>query len=374
VAQGLAENVDGGAGADDLAYVIYTSGSTGLSKGCLTTHRNLTRLFAATANRFNFCANDVWTLFHSCAFDFSVWEIWGALLYGGRLVIVPYETSRNPAEFLRLLSTQQVTVLNQTPSAFRQLTDAERSTPPQPLFLRWVIFGGEALDPSMLVPWFERHSDQQPQLVNMYGITETTVHVTFHALNVASTQGRDRMIGQPIGDLRAYILDEALQPQPIGIPGELCIAGAGLARGYLNRPELTAERFIEIDILGRRERIYRSGDLARWRLGGNLEFLGRLDHQVKIRGFRIEPGEIEAALSAQAGVQEAVILAREDQPGEPRLVAYLRFEQPAETEQPGNAEGLEADFLAHWQQLYEDLYGSACAECVFRPIVTTDSA
>lgn len=316
---------------ENLAYVIYTSGSTGKPKGVMVNHGNITRLFTATENWFGFDANDVWALFHSYAFDFSVWEIWGALLYGGRLVIVPFWVSRDPEAFYELLSQQGVTVLNQTPSAFRQLIWVDSS--PQgiqiqkeegkKLGLRWVIFGGEALDPSSLLPWLERHGDSQPQLVNMYGITETTVHVTFYPLTMADTQSRNSVIGIPIPDLQVYILDQWLQPVPVGVRGEMYVGGAGVTRGYLHQPELTQERFISSTFLPSPQSLYKTGDLARYLPNGNLEYLGRIDHQVKVRGFRIELGEIEAAVNQHPGVQENVVIAREDQPGNKRLVAYI---------------------------------------------------
>jgi amino acid adenylation domain-containing protein len=309
-------------GPDNAAYVIYTSGSTGRPKGCVVTHRNVTRLFAATA-RFGFGPADTWTLFHSIAFDFSVWELWGALLYGGRLVIVPYWISRAPDAFAALLRRERVSVLNQTPSAFRQLIPAEATSgAPDDLALRLVIFGGEALEPRTLVPWVERHGLDRPLLVNMYGITETTVHVTLRPLGAADLAGRASVIGAPLGDLRLYVLDAALCPAPLGVAGELFVGGAGLARGYLGRPELSAERFIPDPFGAPGARLYRTGDLARRLPGGELEYLGRIDHQVKIRGFRIELGEIEAALHSHAGVQAAVVLAR-GAAGVQKLVAYV---------------------------------------------------
>ena len=318
--------------AGNLAYVIYTSGSTGKPKGVTVTHGNVMRLFAATDEWFHFNERDVWTLFHSYAFDFSVWELWGALLYGGRLVIVPYLVSRSPESFHRLLVNEQVTVLNQTPSAFRQLIHAEETegNKSSDLSLRLVIFGGEALEIQSLKPWFDRHGEQKPLLVNMYGITETTVHVTYRPLSLADLHGGS-VIGESIPDLQVYVLDAYLQPVPVGVAGEMYVGGDGVARGYLRQPALTATRFVPHPFSTKPgARLYRTGDLARYLRDGDLEYLGRIDHQVKIRGFRIELGEIEAVLLTHNGVREAVVMAREDSPGEKRLVAYLIMdhEQP----------------------------------------------
>ena len=307
--------------ADNGAYVIYTSGSTGQPKGCVVTHANVVRLMLATEHWFSFGAEDVWTLFHSFAFDFSVWEIWGALLYGGRLVVVPFEVSRSPEAFHRLLEAEYVSVLNQTPSAFRQLIAADAQSGRR-LSLRAVIFGGEALDVAALAPWMERYGDASPQLINMYGITETTVHVTYRRILRADlATANHSVIGVPIPDLAVHLLDEHLVPVPFGVPGEIVVGGAGLARGYLGQPELTSQRFVS-NPYGE-GRLYRSGDLARRSPDGGLEYLGRLDEQVKIRGFRIELGEIERVLGKVPGVKEVAVIARPDQSGGKRLVAYL---------------------------------------------------
>lgn len=307
---------------DALAYIIFTSGSTGRPKGVLVSHANVVRLFEATDAWFRFAPTDVWTLFHSLAFDFSVWELWGALLHGGSLVVIPHDTSRNPVEFYRLLAREGVTVLNQTPSAFQALARADAEAPGRlPLRLRLVIFGGEALDPRSLRRWADHHGLDAPRLVNMYGITETTVHVSYRRLERADLERSASVIGRPIPDLRVYVLDAHGQPQPIGVPGEIHVGGAGVARGYLRRPELTAQRFVD-DPFGP-GKLYRSGDLARILPSGELESLGRIDHQVKIRGFRIELGEVEAALATHSDVREALVLVREDSPGDRRLVAYL---------------------------------------------------
>ena len=312
--------------AHNPAYVIYTSGSTGTPKGVVVTHQNVVRLFGATAHWFHFDSDDVWTLFHSYGFDFSVWELWGALLYGGRLVVIPYLLSRSPPEFLHLLAKEGVTVLNQTPSAFYQLMEAEGQDPQlgQKLALRYVIFGGEALEFRRLADWYQRHSGTAPLLLNMYGITETTVHVSYLALEQqAALAAAGSLIGRGLPDLRVYVLDENLQPVPVGVPGELHIAGAGLARGYLKRPALSAERFVADPYGAPGTRMYRTGDLARWRAEGELEFLGRADQQLKIRGFRIEPGEIEAVLLRHASVAQAAVIAGEHRGGDKRLVGYV---------------------------------------------------
>ncbi|MDF5713917.1 MAG: amino acid adenylation domain-containing protein, partial [Rhizonema sp. NSF051] len=307
----------------NLAYVIYTSGSTGKPKGVLVNHSNVVRLFAAT-NWYNFNSDDVWTLFHSYAFDFSVWEIWGALLYGGRLVVVPYLVTRSPESFYKLLSKEKVTILNQTPSAFRQLIQVEQSIATVGVNLRLVIFGGEALEFKSLQPWFERHGDKTPQLVNMYGITETTVHVTNRPLSSDDLKSTASVIGRPLLDLQVYILDEHLQPMPIGVGGEMYVGGAGVARGYLNRPELTQQRFISNPFAeSLKARLYKTGDLARYLPSGELEYLGRIDNQVKIRGFRIELGEIEALLAQHPAVWENVAVVRSDELNDKRLVAYV---------------------------------------------------
>ncbi|KPA90309.1 amino acid adenylation enzyme/thioester reductase family protein, partial [Pseudomonas asplenii] len=307
-----------------LAYVIYTSGSTGLPKGVMVEHRNVARLFTATEDWFGFNEQDTWALFHSFAFDFSVWEIWGALLHGGRLLIVPQLVSRSPQDCYALLCSAGVTVLNQTPSAFRQLIAAQGDNA-QPHALRQVIFGGEALDTAMLKPWYARAVNAGTQLVNMYGITETTVHVTYYPLQAEDAQRVGASpIGKRIPDLRLYLLDGHGHPVPPGVVGELYVGGAGVARGYLNREELNASRFLDDPFdPAPGARMYRSGDLGRWLADGSLEYLGRNDEQVKIRGFRIELGEIEAQLAACEGVRDALVLVREDEPGDKRLVAYV---------------------------------------------------
>lgn len=303
-----------------LAYVIYTSGSTGQPKGVQITHANVVRLFKITEQEMGFNDQDVWSLFHSIAFDFSVWELWGALLYGGRVVVVPKE-SRDAAAFWELLATEKVTFLNQTPLAFRQLIAiADFST--QRLALRYVIFGGEALDLPALKPWFNRFGDETPRLVNMYGITETTVHVTSQRIFLSDTDTTASLIGKPLPDLSLFLLDQSQRPVPVGTPGEMWVGGGGVARGYLNQPQLSAAHFVELSVFGKPQRLYRSGDLARLRPDGTLEYLGRIDHQVKLRGFRIELGEIESTITLLPGVRETVVLAQKSGIHQ-RLTAYV---------------------------------------------------
>ncbi|WP_315533608.1 non-ribosomal peptide synthetase [Delftia acidovorans] len=317
--------------ADSLAYVIYTSGSTGRPKGAQLSHRNVARLLDATDAWFGFGPDDVWTLFHSYAFDFSVWEIFGALCTGGRLVVVPYWVSRSPQDFLALLRAESVTVLNQTPSAFGQLVHAVEQDEEggSGLSLRHVVFGGEALEPESLRPWFDRFGDESPRLINMYGITETTVHVTYREITKTDLDGGRSPVGTAIPDLGLYVLDGSLNLLPQGVAGELFVAGAGLARGYLNRQGLSAERFIANPFTDDGSRLYRTGDLVRWNAQGELEYLGRVDQQVKIRGFRIELGEVQAQLLAQPEVREAVVLASQG-PGGARLVAYVSLNEEVE--------------------------------------------
>ncbi|MFD5778348.1 amino acid adenylation domain-containing protein, partial [Streptomyces fungicidicus] len=314
------------------AYVIYTSGSTGAPKGVVVPHRNVVRLFAATAPSFAFSDTDVWTLFHSYAFDFSVWELWGPLLHGGRLVVVSHQVSRSPDDMLELAVREGVTVLNQTPSSFYRFSEADAAHPELSgaLALRLVIFGGEALDLGRLRPWYERHPDGAPTLVNMYGITETTVHVTQRVLDSAvADRHTSSLIGEALPDLRTYVLDDRLRLLPPGVPGELYVAGAGLARGYLGRPGLTAGRFVPDPFGAPGARMYRTGDVVRLRTDGELEFVGRADDQVKIRGFRIEPGEIGSALGRHPAVAHSAVVLREDRPGDRRLVAYVVPGEPA---------------------------------------------
>ena len=331
-----------GLAAHHLAYVIYTSGSTGQPKGVMVEHRNITRLLTVCQPVSSFSSKDTWSLCHSFSFDFSVWELFGALCSGGRLIVVSTACARSPQTLYALLCREQVTVLNQTPSAFRQLIVAQDSTPHT---LRCIIFGGEALEMRSLVPWVNNASNRNTRLINMYGITEITVHATWYEIAPSDiTSHGASLIGGPLSDLRIYILNSHRQLVPFGVTGELYIAGNGVARGYLNRPELTAERFLP-DPFTPGQRMYRTGDLGRWLPDGNIEFLGRNDFQVKLRGFRIEPGEISACLTECDGVRDAVVMAREDTPGDKRLVAYLLAE-PGHTPEPARLRQQLAQSLA----------------------------
>jgi amino acid adenylation domain-containing protein len=327
---------------ESLAYVIYTSGSTGRPKGVQVEHRHVARLLAATDDWFGFGGEDVWIMLHSYAFDFSVWELWGALAYGGELVISPVWTTRSPQALAELLAQRGVTVLNATPSLFAAVQE-ELLRRAGELTLRHVVFGGEALRPPVLRPWFEHHRDGGPTLVNMYGITETTVHVTYRPLSARDCSNDTSPIGDPIPDLSLYVLDRRGAPVPDGVAGELYVGGAGVARGYLNRPELTAERFIE-NPFGP-GRLYRTGDVAARLAGGGLEFRGRIDEQVKVRGFRIELGEIEGALREHPSVEDCAVVAIEAASGDRRLAAYVVAERhDAATDE------LREELLGHLEQ------------------------
>ncbi|MFD6456762.1 amino acid adenylation domain-containing protein [Streptomyces roseolus] len=305
---------------DHPAYTIYTSGSTGRPKGVVVSHANVSRLLAACRAAVDFGPDDVWTLFHSSAFDFSVWEMWGPLAHGGRLVVVPHDVARSPGDLLELLGRERVTVLSQTPSAFLQLLRAESDlgVPPRTTAaLRYVVFGGEALDTAQLAPWRGR----PVRLVNMYGITETTVHVTHLELDDAAVERGGSPIGTPLDDLRAHVLDQGLRPVPAGVVGELYVAGPGLARGYRRRPGLSATRFVA-DPFDAGGRMYRTGDLVRRTRDGGLHYVGRSDSQVKLRGYRVEPGEIEAAARRHPDVAQAAAAVHGGGPDDRYLVCY----------------------------------------------------
>ncbi|MGD2087798.1 MAG: amino acid adenylation domain-containing protein [Candidatus Aminicenantes bacterium] len=306
--------------ASNLSYVIYTSGTTGKPKGTLMEHRNVVRLMVNDKYLFDFNHRDVWTMFHSFCFDFSVWEMYGALLYGGKLVIIPKITTRAPGKYLEVLKKEKVTILNQTPSAFYGLITEELKDPGKNLYLRYIIFGGEALLPVKLKEWQEKYP--KTRLINMYGITETTVHATFKEISAADIDVNVNTIGKPIPTLCTYIMDPHLKLLPPGVAGEICVGGVGVARGYLNQQQLTKEKFIDNPYKSG-ERLYRSGDLGRLMTNGEIAYMGRIDHQVKIRGFRIELEEIESQLLKYNEIKEVVVTAGENQSGDKYLGAYI---------------------------------------------------
>jgi amino acid adenylation domain-containing protein len=303
-----------------LAYIIYTSGTTGKPKGVMIEHRNVVRLMFNDKFQFDFNNNDVWTMFHSYCFDFSVWEMYGALLYGGKLVLIPRATARDSQRYLEVLKEKKVTILNQTPSAFYNLMNLELKKPRKELYIRWIIFGGETLIPVRLKEWKARYPGTK--LINMYGITETTVHVTFKEIKNEEIASTASSIGKPIPTLSTYVLDKSLRLLPIGIPGELCVGGKGVGRGYLNQPELTGDKFINNPYIPG-ERLYRSGDLVKMSARGNMEYLGRIDYQVKIRGFRIELAEIESQLLTHGEIEDVVVTIKENTAGDKHLFAYV---------------------------------------------------
>ena len=310
---------------EDIAYLIYTSGTTGSPKGVAVTHHNVTQLLESLDAQLSL--GQVWTQCHSLAFDFSVWEIFGALLGGGRLVVVPDAVVRSPEDLHAVLVAEQVSVLSQTPSAFYALQTADALAPElgHQLKLETVVFGGEALQPQRLETWLHTHPGS-PRLINMYGITETTVHASFREIVAGDAESTVSPIGVPLAHLGFFVLDGWLRPVPAGVVGELYVAGAGLGYGYLRRGSLTGSRFVACPFGGSGApgtRMYRTGDLVWWGADGQLRYVGRADEQVKIRGYRIECGEVQAGLSGLDGVEQAVVIAREDRPGDKRLVGYV---------------------------------------------------
>ncbi len=301
--------------AEDILYVIYTSGTTGNPKGVMIEHRNLVRLLFNSKFQFDFNSLDVWTMFHSFCFDFSVWEMYGATLYGGKLVVVPKDAAKNGQQLLDLIVKEKITVLNQVPSSFYNLISLNRWNRKDSI--RYLIFGGEALAPKRLKQWKDTHPDAR--IVNMYGITETTVHVTYKEIGDLEIEKGISDIGSAIPTLGVYIMNQ-LHLCGIGVPGELCVSGEGLARGYLNLPEMTREKFTQ-NPYGE-GRLYRSGDLARWMPNGNIEYLGRIDQQVKIRGFRIELGEIETQLCKHEDMKQVAAVLKELD-GKKAITAYI---------------------------------------------------
>src|SRR4030095_10740105 len=302
----------------DLAYVIYTSGSTGKPKGVAVPHLAVNRLVINT-DYVQLTSNDVMAQASSFSFDASTFEIWGALLHGACLIIIPKEIMLSPQALAAEIERHGITVLFLTTALFNQLVD---SIPAAFRNLNYFLFGGEAVDPRRVRQLLRNGPPKK--LLHVYGPTETTTFATWYPVTWVAEDAVTVPIGRPVANTQIYLLDSLLQPVPIGVTGETYIGGAGVARGYLNHPELTAEKFI-VDPFNPEPgaRLYKTGDLARYLSDGNIEFLGRIDHQVKIRGYRIELGEIEAVLIQHSAVLDTVVIAREDSPGDKRLVAYM---------------------------------------------------
>ncbi|MCK1816999.1 amino acid adenylation domain-containing protein, partial [Streptomyces sp. XM4011] len=332
------ESVDAGpevtTDPENACYVIFTSGSTGKPKGTTVTHRNVTRLFTAAETVITPRREDVWSQFHSLAFDFSVWEIWGPLTTGARLVIIPHATARDTHAFHALVRAAGVTVLSQTPTAFRAFEEVDAAGGGNPSPLRAVVFGGEPLHQPSVRAWADRHGYDSPALINMYGITETTVHVTHHRLTADDLAGATPPVGRGLPDLRLYVLGPDGLPAPIGVTGELYVGGAGVARGYTGQPALTADRFVPDPYGPAGARLYRTGDLGYWTPDGTLHHRGRADQQIKVRGHRLEPAEIEAALHQHPDIAQAHITHTHPD----SLTAYLT----TASQQPPNTTALRA--------------------------------
>lgn len=324
-------NPDYAIGSDNLAYVIYTSGTTGKPKGVMQPHKNVVRLFRSLDEIYQFNADDVWSLFHAFTFDFSVWEIWGAFIYGGKLLVPSYEETRDPKLFYQLCDSEGLTVLNQTPGAFYQFLNMLHISQQKLSNLRLVILGGEALNTQQIKPFFEIYHNASTKLINMYGITETTVHVTYKQIKSPISEYASS-IGISLPDMTTFVLNKYLKRLPLGAIGELYIGGEGLAYGYLNQPVLTQERFISHPFCHQdNNKLYKSGDLVRRKHNGELEYIGRNDFQIKLRGFRIELGEIERALVQHNLIIQATVILKELSPSNKKIIAYYTSMQPIDS-------------------------------------------
>ncbi len=312
--EALAPSADD-AGPEDASYVIYTSGSTGLPKGVIAHHRGVAHLLQWMQRQSGIGPDDRIAAVTTLSFDMAVPDLLLPLAAGAELVVVQREVAMDGNRLSKMLDDEKITLLQATPGMWQLLMDAQWRGAPG--FRGWT--GGEALRPSLALALCERMEG----LWNGYGPTETTVYSTAWRVRPEDIASRGVSIGQPVDNTEIWILDANLQPCPVGVPGEICIAGEGVSLGYLDRPELTAERFVTVRVLGTAKKIYRSGDRGRWRNDGLLDHLGRLDFQVKVRGYRIEPGEIEVRCTEVPGVSRSVVVAREDNPGDVRLVAYL---------------------------------------------------
>lgn len=311
---------------NQLIYIIYTSGSTGEPKGVLIEHRNVSRLFFSTENIYHFNSNDIWTLFHAFHFDFSVWEMWGALLYGGKLIVISKSLTKELEEFYHLLINEKVTILNLTPSVFYKLIKIDERYKKK-LSLRNIILGGESLSFKALTSWFQHHEDKQPTIVNMYGITETTIFSTYYIVTKdISINSQQSIIGKPLADRPMYILNSEQSPVSVNEPGEIYTSGGGIARGYLNNKQMTEDRFLINPFrsaLDPSERIYKTGDMGRWLPDGTIEYIGRTDDQIKIRGFRVELGEIQSQIERFPGIEQAIVIAQANELNEKKLIGYF---------------------------------------------------
>lgn len=312
---------------DSVAYIIFTSGTTGKPNGVQVTHKNLARLFSSTKHHFDFNQDDVWALFHSVGFDFSVWEFWGALSHGAELVIVPYWLARNPVDFCNLMENKKITVLNQTPSSFNKLIKPLIDREVRLDNLRYIVFGGEALQKQKLHPWVEKYGLAKTKLINMYGITETTVHTTYYELNEKDFSHSSNIIGKPLIDLKIHLLDDDFNPVKTGETGEIFVEGDGVSKGYLNDDQLTNSRFIRAS--KSKTVLYRTGDLGLRRKDGNYEYHGRRDNQVKIRGFRIELDEIKIRLLSISEISDVAITSYSNGIDE-IIIAFVKFIHPME--------------------------------------------